>query len=104
VIPARLESARLPGKALVDICGLPMVVHVYRRCLLAERLDDVVVATDSTEIASVVEGHGGRVVMTRSDHDNGTERIAEAAESLDSDIVVNVFGDEALVNPASIDA
>ena len=104
VIPARLESARLPGKALVDICGLPMVVHVYRRCLLAERLDDVVVATDSIEIASVVESHGGEVVMTRSDHDNGTERIAEAAEWLDSDIVVNVFGDEALVDPVSIDA
>ncbi|MED6327901.1 MAG: 3-deoxy-manno-octulosonate cytidylyltransferase [Actinomycetota bacterium] len=104
IIPARLESARLPGKALVDICGLPMVVHVYRRCLMADRLDDVVVATDSDEIRTVVEAHGGRVVMTRSDHDNGTERIAEAAESLDSEVVVNVFGDEALVNPASIDA
>ena len=104
IIPVRLESARLPGKALVDICGLPMVVHVYRRCLLADRLDDVVVATDSDEIRAVVEAHGGRVLMTRSEHDNGTERIAEAAESLDSEVVVNVFGDEALVNPASIDA
>jgi len=104
IIPARLESARLPGKALLDICGLPMVVHVYRRCLLADRLDDVVVATDNEEIRSVVEAHGGRVVMTRSDHDNGTERIAEAAGSLDSEVVVNVFGDEALVNPKSIDA
>ena len=104
LIPVRLESARLPGKALLDICGLPMVVHVYRRCLLADRLDDVVVATDSEEIRSVVEAHGGSAVMTRSDHANGTERIAEAAESLESEIVVNVFGDEALVMPDSIDA
>ena len=104
IIPVRLESARLPGKALLDICGLPMVVHVYRRCLLADRLDDVVVATDSEEIRSVVEAHGGSAVMTRSDHANGTERIAEAAESLESEIVVNVFGDEALVMPDSIDA
>lgn len=104
IIPARLESERLPGKALMDICGLPMLVHVYRRCLLAKCLDDVVVATDSEEICSVVEAYGGRVVITSSDHPNGTERIAEAAMSVDSEIVVNVFGDEALVNPASIDA
>ncbi|HAQ23787.1 MAG TPA: 3-deoxy-manno-octulosonate cytidylyltransferase [Acidimicrobiaceae bacterium] len=104
IIPVRIESSRLPRKALLDICGLPMVVHVYRRCLLAERLDDVVVATDSEEIRSVVEAHGGKVAMTSPEHQNGTERIAEAAEALDSEIVVNVFGDEALVNPASIDA
>lgn len=104
VIPVRLESARLPAKALADICGLPMVVHVMRRCRYAETLDDVVVATDSEEIRDVVEASGGRVVMTRPDHENGTERIAEAALSIEAEIIVNVFGDEALVNPASIDA
>ncbi len=103
VIPVRLESARLPRKALADICGLPMVVHVLRRCLMAELLDEVFVATDSNEIADVVGDHGGAVIMTAADHKNGTERIAEAARHLDAEIVVNVFGDEALVDPTSID-
>ena len=81
---------------------LDAIATNYR--LLADRLDDVVVATDSEKVRSVVEAHGGNAVMTRSDHVNGTERIAEAAESLESEIVVNVFGDEALVMPDSIDA
>ena len=103
IIPARLESSRLPGKALLDIHGLPMVVHVYKRCMLAERLDDVYVATDNEDIRKVVEGYGGKVIMTSSDHETGTDRIAEAASQLDVDIVVNVQGDEALVNPHYID-
>jgi len=103
VIPVRLESSRLPRKALADICGLPMVVHVFRRCLLAKRLDAVYVATDSSEIAEVVSSYGGKVIMTSDSHANGTERIAEAARQIDAEIVVNVFGDEALVNPTSID-
>lgn len=104
LLPSRLESSRLPRKALVDICGLPMIVHVYRRCKLAKSLDDVYVATDSDEIKQVVESHGGKVVMTAKDHQTGTDRIAEAAAGMDVDIVVNVQGDEALVNPAHIDA
>jgi len=103
ILPARLESSRLPRKALVDICGLPMIVHVYKRCLLAKRLDDVYVATDSEEIRGEVEGYGGKVIMTSSEHETGTDRIAEAASGLDAEIVVNVQGDEALVNPEYID-
>ena len=103
IIPARFESLRLPGKALVDIHGIPMILHVYKRCLLASTIDDVYVATDNQQITDVVISGGGKVLMTRSDHKNGTERIAEASEQIDCDIVVNVFGDEALVNPQHID-
>jgi len=103
IIPARLESSRLPGKALLDIHGLPMIVHVYKRCMLAERLDDVYVATDNNKIRMAVEKCGGKVIMTASNHETGTDRIAEAAAQLDADIVVNVQGDEALVNPSYID-
>ena len=103
IIPARLESSRLPGKALLDICGFPMIVHVFRRCEFAESLDEVFVATDNDEIRQVVEQYGGKVIMTSSHHENGTERIVEAANNIDADIVVNVQGDEALVNPTYID-
>ena len=103
ILPARLESSRLPRKALADICGLPMIVHVYKRCLLAKRLNDVYVATDSEEIRAEVERYGGKVIMTSCEHETGTDRIAEAASGLDAEIVVNVQGDEALVNPEYID-
>ena len=104
VIPSRLESSRLPRKALADICGLPMVVHVYHRCKLAKSLDDVFVATDSDEIRTVVEDYGCKSIMTSVDHENGTERVAEAAKTIEADIVVNVQGDEVLVKPEHIDA
>ena len=103
ILPSRIESSRLPRKALLDICGLPMIVHVFKRCLLAKKLDEVYVATDSNEIKEVVEKHGGRVIMTSSNHQTGTDRIAEAAKNIDAEIVVNVQGDEALVNPNHID-
>ena len=103
ILPSRIESSRLPRKALLDICGLPMIVHVFKRCLLANKLDEVYVATDSNEIKEVVENHGGRVIMTSSNHQTGTDRIAEAANKIDAEIVVNVQGDEALVNPEYID-
>jgi len=103
IIPARLESSRLPGKALLDICGLPMIVHVFKRCLLSKRLDEVYVATDSNEIEDMVNAYNGKVIRTTSIHETGSDRIAEAAEHLDADIVVNVQGDEALVNPIYID-
>jgi len=103
ILPARIESSRLPRKALVDICGLPMIVHVYKRCLLSKKLDDIFVATDNEDIKKVVESYGGKVIMTSSEHETGTDRIAEAACSVDADIIVNVQGDEALVNPLYID-
>jgi len=80
-----------------------MVVHVLRRCMLATRLDFVAVATDSDEIADVVKSHGGNVIMTSASHQTGTDRIAEAARTIDADVIVNVQGDEALVNPHYID-
>ena len=103
IIPVRLESSRLPGKALLDICGLPMIVHVFKRCLLSENLDDVYVATDSKKVEHIVKSFNGKVIMTSNTHETGTDRIAEAAKNLNVDIVVNVQGDEALVNPAYID-
>lgn len=104
MIPARMESSRLPGKPLADICGMPMIEHVYRRCLLSRSLDEVYVVTDSPRIREAIEGAGGRVLMTRSDHETGTDRIAEAARGLECDVVVNVQGDEALLYPEHIDA
>ena len=103
IIPARLESSRLPRKALVDICGLPMVVHVYKRCQLAQSLTDVYIATDNQEIAEVAKEHGCKVIMTLASHETGTDRIAEAAGNIECDIVVNIQGDEALVVPEHID-
>ena len=103
ILPARLKSSRLPQKALKDICGLPMIVHVFKRCLLSKTLDEVYVATDSFEIKEVVEKYGGKVIMTSSKHETGTDRIAEAALELDAEIIVNIQGDEALVNPKYID-
>ncbi|MBC8555256.1 MAG: NTP transferase domain-containing protein, partial [Candidatus Brocadiales bacterium] len=103
IIPARLESSRLPDKALADILGLPMIVHVFKRCLLAKSLDAVYVATDSNKIRNIVEQHGGEVIMTSAEHQTGTDRIAEAARDINADIIVNVQGDEALVNPEYID-
>ncbi len=103
IIPSRLQSSRLPEKALKDIEGIPMIVHVAKRCLYSSSLSDVFVATDSKEIEQVVLEWGGKVIMTSSNHQSGTDRIAEAAHSIDADIVVNVQGDEALVNPLHID-
>jgi 3-deoxy-manno-octulosonate cytidylyltransferase (CMP-KDO synthetase) len=103
IIPARLESSRLPNKALADILGLPMIVHVFKRCLLAKSLDAVYVATDNNKIRKVVEQYGGEVIMTSAEHQTGTDRITDAAQDIDADIIVNVQGDEALVNPEYID-
>ena len=103
IIPARIQSSRLPRKALVDICGLHMIVHVYKRCLMAKTLSDVRVATDNREIFDTIIAFGGKAVMTKESHETGTDRIAEAAQVLDYEIIVNVQGDEALVNPRYID-
>jgi 3-deoxy-manno-octulosonate cytidylyltransferase (CMP-KDO synthetase) len=94
LIPARMASSRLPGKPLVDIAGLPMIVHVLQRAEAAA-IGPVVVATDSEAIATAVEKAGGRAVMTRSDHASGSDRIYEALGIVGSraEIVVNVQGD-----------
>jgi 3-deoxy-manno-octulosonate cytidylyltransferase (CMP-KDO synthetase) len=106
LIPARLASTRLPDKPLADIGGLPMVVRVAQR---AERSGaaQVVVAADSARIADACSRHGVRAVLTRADHPSGSDRLAEACEQLGldgDDLVVNVQGDEPLIDPALIDA
>ena len=105
IIPARYASTRLPGKPLRDIAGKPMIVRVYERALQARLVQDVVVATDDERIRTVVEAHGGHAVMTRADHATGTDRLAEvAARMTDYDLIINVQGDEPLIEPSVIDA
>jgi 3-deoxy-manno-octulosonate cytidylyltransferase (CMP-KDO synthetase) len=102
VIPARFQSSRFPGKPLVDICGKPMIQHVWEKCCAAVDPKDVYVATDSDEIANCVEGFGGKVVMTSSDCLTGTDRLAEANLTLDCDFLINVQGDEPVIDPNNI--
>jgi len=104
VIPARYEATRLPGKPLADIAGRPMVEHVYRRAASARGVDAVVVATDDERIAAAVRGFGGIAAMTDAAHRTGTDRIAEVAASLSCEIVLNVQGDEPLIEPEMIEA
>jgi len=105
LIPARMASTRLPNKPLLDIAGLPMIVHVLRRAEEAA-IGRVAVATDSPEIAEVVKTHGGEAVMTHPDHPSGSDRIFEAAETLDprreTEIVVNLQGDFPTISPQNI--
>lgn len=104
VIPSRYQSTRLPGKALAEIAGLPMVEHVYRRASQAALVDAVVVATDDQRIADVVDRFGGTAVMTGQQHATGTDRLAEVAAAVSSEIVVNIQGDEPTIVPEAIDA
>ena len=110
LIPARLASTRLPNKPLADIGGLPMVVRVAQRVLLGQPHDDqprVVVATDSAVIMAACAAHGVEAVLTRHDHPSGSDRLAEASSLLglpDEHIVVNVQGDEPLIDPALVGA
>ncbi|MBI3986326.1 MAG: 3-deoxy-manno-octulosonate cytidylyltransferase [Lentisphaerae bacterium] len=103
IIPARWGSTRFPGKSLAMLCGKPLVRWVWERAKRAGALDDVRVATDDERIRAAVEAFGGRVVMTRSDHPSGTDRVAEAVAGLSAEIVVNIQGDEPLMDPLLID-
>lgn len=104
VIPARYASTRLPGKPLLDIAGKPMVIRVAEQAAKSGA-SDIIIATDFEKIKQVAESHGIKAVMTRMDHASGTDRIAEVAQQLnwqDDEIVVNVQGDEPLIDPALI--
>ncbi|QPF84253.1 3-deoxy-manno-octulosonate cytidylyltransferase [Bradyrhizobium genosp. L] len=107
LIPARMAATRLPGKPLLDIAGLPMIVHVLRRAEAAG-IGRVAVATDTAEIAAAVTAHGGEVVMTRAEHPSGSDRIHEAMTILDpngsAEIVVNLQGDFPTITPDTIRA
>lgn len=104
VIPSRWGSTRFPGKSLHPILGKPLVCWVVEAVKRARRLDDVIVATDDTRIADAVRDLGVRVAMTSPDHPTGTDRVAEAAQAADDDVVINIQGDEPLIDPALIDA
>lgn len=103
VIPARYASSRFPGKPLADIAGRTMIEHVYRRAQQASSIHEVWVATDDRRIFDAVTAFEGRAVMTSPDHPSGTDRIAEAVRGMDADVIVNVQGDEPLLEPAEID-
>jgi 3-deoxy-manno-octulosonate cytidylyltransferase (CMP-KDO synthetase) len=104
VIPARYHSTRLPAKILADIAGRPMIEHVYRRAAAARLVHGVIVATDDDRIAAAVRGFGGAAIMTRADHVSGTDRIAEVVSAMPCRAVINLQGDEPLIEPETIDA
>ncbi|ACF46878.1 3-deoxy-D-manno-octulosonate cytidylyltransferase [Prosthecochloris aestuarii DSM 271] len=103
LIPARLNSSRLPNKMLADIEGAPLIVRTWQQAQQSSLTRQVVIATDSEEIAGVMKACGADVVMTSPDARCGTERIAEAAENIDADVFVNLQGDEPLIDPGNID-
>lgn len=103
VIPARLQSTRLPGKVLADIHGHPMLWHVYHRVKMAQLPLEVLVATDSEEVAKQVDSWGARAIMTSPDCSCGTDRIASIVDQLDAEIIINVQGDEPLIDPDLVD-
>lgn len=103
VIPARYGSSRLPGKPLLEIAGKPLILWVAERALAAHSVSRAIVATDDARIFDTVTSAGFEAVMTRGDHASGTDRVAEVARNLDAGIIVNVQGDEPLIEPETID-
>lgn len=103
VIPARFASSRFPGKPVASIAGKPMIQHVWERACLSRYLQRVLIATDDDRIGQVARAFGADVAWTRSDHVSGTDRVAEAAASTNAQIIVNIQGDEPLIDPAAID-
>jgi len=104
VIPARWASTRLPGKVLVDICGKPMVQHVWERAKACRSLSDVIIACDEPHVLERCRGFGARAVLTDRNHASGSDRAAEAIRDVEADVVVNIQSDEPLIDPKLIDA
>ncbi len=103
VIPARYSSARFEGKVLADINGKPMIQHVWEKARQAKFLDEVIIACDDSRVAAVAKEFGAKVVLTAKAHASGTDRIIEVVNPLDVKVVVNIQGDEPLINPLMID-
>ena len=104
IIPARLDSSRLPKKVLLDLKGKTVLQRVYEQCLKVKNVDGVYIATDSIEIKEVCETFTDKVVITKSTHQSGTDRIGEAVSAIACDIVINVQGDEPFIEPSLIEA
>jgi 3-deoxy-manno-octulosonate cytidylyltransferase (CMP-KDO synthetase) len=104
VIPARFASSRFPGKVLVPISSKPMLQHVYERASQARYLTSTIIATDDPRVFEAARNFGAQVRMTRADHVSGTDRVAEVASAEEAEIVVNIQGDEPLIDPDAIDA
>jgi 3-deoxy-manno-octulosonate cytidylyltransferase (CMP-KDO synthetase) len=103
IIPARYASSRLPGKPLLRQTGKYLIQHVYERACQVRNVHEVIVATDDSRIMAAVASFAGRAVMTSSDHVSGTDRVAEVAHDLDADVIVNLQGDEPLIEPSAIE-
>ncbi len=103
IIPARLDSSRLPRKVLLDICGKPMIEHVYECAMKAKHIKEVYIATDSKEVLEICSIFTSNIIMTSAEHLSGTDRIAEAVKSIACDNVINVQGDEPLMDPTLIE-
>lgn len=104
VIPARFASSRFPGKVLAQIASKPMLQHVYERASMSRYLTSTIIATDDDAVYAAARSFGARVRMTRADHLSGTDRVAEVASAENAEIIVNIQGDEPLIDPAAIDA
>ena len=103
IIPARYGSTRFEGKLIKDLCGKPVIQHVYERAKKARLLDDLLIAADDDRIVNVVKNFGGKVISTSKSHSTGTDRLTEVVNSIDVRVVVNIQGDEPLINPLLID-
>ncbi|MBF0122326.1 MAG: 3-deoxy-manno-octulosonate cytidylyltransferase [Candidatus Omnitrophica bacterium] len=103
VLPARWASTRLPGKVLVDICGKPLVQHVWERVRQCKRLSEVIIACDESNVLERCKAFGANAVLTSRDHPSGSDRVSEATSRSDADIIVNIQADEPLIDPVLID-
>ncbi len=103
VIPARLNSSRLPNKVLLDLRGKTIVQRVYEQCLKVKNIDEVYIATDSEKVQKSCESFTKNIIMTKDTHESGTDRIAEAVKSIDCDVIINVQGDEPFIKPELIE-
>ena len=103
IIPARYESSRFPGKPLIDLKGKSMIQRVYEGANKSEMLDEVIVATDDHRIVDEVEKFGGKVVMTSTKHSTGSDRCGEIAKTIDADVIINIQGDEPLIDSKQLD-
>jgi len=103
VIPGRLNSSRLPNKVILDLKGKSVIQRVYERCIQAKNIDEVYIATDNEKIKNICEAFTKNIIMTKDTHESGTDRIAEAVEHIDCDVIINVQGDEPFMDISLIE-